>query len=138
MLEGCEVGGTSHGVQRLGGGVQKLLMLGMGRVLPLKVRFFLLLGDGIYLFPHGIRVQHLLINGVQLLPIGLLDLLGLPARCGCRLELGVHDLQGVAHYVVGFGERAEGGEDLVVDALGQENLVEGVLETVARVLLLQK
>lgn len=125
------------GVQRLDGGVQGLLILRMARVLPLEVRLLLFL-ESLDLFPQGIRVQYLLINGVQLLPIGLLDLFGLPARCGGRLELGVHDLQGVTHNVIGFGERAEGGENLVVDALGQEDLVEGVLETVARVLIFQK
>ena len=109
----------------------------MARVLSLEVLFFLLL-ESLDLLPHGIRVQYLLINGVKLFPIGFLDLFGLPARRGCRLELGVHDLQGVADHVVGFRERAEGGEDLVVDALGQEDLVEGVLETVARVLIFQK
>ena len=105
--------------------------------MPLEVLFFLLL-ESLNLLPHRIRVQYLLINRVELFPIGFLDLFGLPARCGCRLELGVYDLQGVTHHVIGFGERAEGGEDLVVDALGQEDLVEGVLETVARVLILQK
>ena len=99
--------------------------------------FFLLL-ESLDLLPHGIRVQYFLINGVKLLPIGFLYLFGLPARRGCRLELGVHDLQGVADHVVGFRERAERGEDLVVDALGQEDLVEGVLETIARVLIFQK
>ena len=138
MLFGSGLGGTSKCVQRLDGGVQGLLILGMARVLPLEVRFFFLFLESLNLFPHGIRVQYLLINGIKLLSIGLLDLLCLPARCGGRLELGVHDLQGVTHHVIGFGERAEGGEDLVVDALGQQDLVEGVLETVARVLIFQK
>ena len=114
-----------------------LLILRMARVLPLEVLFFLLL-ESLDLLSHGIRVQYLLINGVQLFPIGFLDLFGLPARCGCRLELGVHNLQGVTDHVIGFGERAEGGEDLVIDALGQEDLIERVLETVARVLIFQK
>ena len=138
MLFGSGLGGTSQCIQRLDGGVQGLLILGMARVLPLEVRFLFLFLESLNLFPHGIRVQYLLINGIQLLSIGLLDLLGLPARCGGRLELGVHDLQGVTHHVIGFGEGAEGGEDLVVDALGQQDLVEGVLETVARVLIFQK
>ena len=91
MLFGGRLGGTSLYVQRLHRGVQGLLILGMTRVLPLEVRLFLVL-ESLNLFPHGIRVKYLLINGIQLFAIGLLDLLGLPTRCGGRLELGVHDL----------------------------------------------
>lgn len=54
---------------------------------------------------------------------------------GSRVELGVHNLEGVRNHIIGLAQCTEGGEDLVVDALGEHNPVEGVLKPVPVALL---
>ena len=61
------------------------------------------------------------------------DLLGLPEGDRSRGELSVHDLKGVADHVVRLGQRTERGQNLVVNALSQQNLVKRVLKTIARI-----
>jgi len=114
-------------------------VIDLGGVLPFELVLLLVLIH-LLLITQWIRVEYLLINSVELLPcpVGLLHLLGLPDGDGCRGELCMHDLQGVTHYIIRLGQRAEGGQDLVVDALCQHHLVEGVLEPVAWVFIIMK
>ena len=49
----------------------------------------------------------------------------------------MHDLEGVTHHVVCLGECAEGGQDLVVNALRQQHLIKRVLESVSCLVLLR-